>query len=80
MYELLNLTTRKMWTLYKKLILQCMGTIFCVELPKIPIYTYEYFTYALKVMQFIEKWKFQSSQIYEFVSVFKTTPVNTYMR
>ena len=71
-YELLNLTALKISMLYKNHIFQCMGKIFCVEFQKVPLkFHTRYLTHTLKDVDFIHRWKFKSSYIYELISVFE---------
>ena len=61
-YELLNLRTLKISTLYKNHIFQCMGKIFCVEFQKVPLKFHTiYLAHTLKDVNFIQRWKFKSS-------------------
>ena len=61
-YELLNLRALKISMLYKNLIFQCMGQIFCVEFQRVPLkFHTKYLTHTLKDVDFIHRWKFKSS-------------------
>ena len=61
-YELLNLRARKISTLYKNRIFQCMGKIICVEFQRYPLkFHTKYLTHTLKDVDFIHSWKFKSS-------------------
>ena len=63
-YELLNLRTLKIWTLYKNDIFQCIDKIVCGEFQRYPLkFHTKYLTHTLKDMHFIHSWKFMSSQI-----------------
>ena len=63
-YELLNLRAFKITVLYKNHIFQCMGKIFCVEFQMVPLkFHTKYLTHTLKYVDFIHRWKFESSYI-----------------
>ena len=73
--NLLNRRILKIATLYKNCIFQCMSKIFCVEFQRFPLkFHTKYLTHTLIDMYFVEKWRFKSSQIYELVNVFATSP------
>ena len=64
-YELLNLRALKFSTLYRIVIFQCMGKIFCVEFQRCPLkFHTKYHTHTLKDAHFIHRWKFKSSQAF----------------
>ena len=61
-YELLNPRALKISMLYKNIIFQCMGKIFCVEFQRSPLkFHTKYLTHTLKDMTFIQHWNFKSS-------------------
>ena len=72
-YGLLNLRALKI--LYTNQIFHCMGKIFCVEFQRYPLkFHTEYLTHTLKDGNFIQCWKFKSSQILRACKHFWTTP------
>ena len=61
-YELLNVRSLKISTLYKTCIFKCMGKIFCMEFQRYPLkFHTKYLTHTLKDVHFMHKWKFKSS-------------------
>ena len=61
-YELLNLRAFKISMLYKNHIFQWMGKLFCVEFQRVPLkFHTKYLAHTLKDVNFIHRWKFNSS-------------------
>ena len=58
--------------LYKNHIFQYMGKIFCVEFQRVPLkFHTKHHTHTLNDVDFIHRWKFKSSYIFEPITVFE---------